>query len=142
MYYYYGVDYVSIDYSVLYATIRTYAINFRWVATLNPLRLPLSERSSGAFGATQAAGHDPSLAGRLRRIPAAGTSTAPVPLATAEPEHSCDTAIMPVLRTGRGDSDSVAPQSPASSLRARLDPESPSSSPVASRAASGWDPST
>lgn len=47
LYYYYGVDYVSIEYSVLYATIRTYAINFRWVATLNPLRLPLSERSSG-----------------------------------------------------------------------------------------------
>jgi hypothetical protein len=103
-----------------------------------------SAHPAGALsGAT--AGHDPSLAGRLRRTLAAGISTAPVPLATAEPEleRSCDTRagtavrVMPVLRAA---ADSVAPPSLASSLRARLEPESPSSPPVASCPASGRAP--
>jgi hypothetical protein len=52
--------------------------------------LRVSAHQAEALSAT--AGHDPSLGGRLRRTPAASTSAAPVPLAMAEPERSCDKA--------------------------------------------------
>ncbi len=110
-----------------------------------------SERSSGWGGATAMT---PSLVGMMRGLPAASTSTAPVPHKGMERHilHSLvtgtvtasrcrrqnpNTAIMPVLRARRAAATRLALPSLASGLRARLEPESPSSPLVASRPASG-----